>query len=152
MRWFSDRCSRAPRDHSWQNHMQAAVNMHCSRPVTPGGHTMESSALACSIQPTAHVSPYHALSMGMTQQFFIFLSLWPWPITPKFELGWDFCTVHLTAKFHHLTFNHSEVIAWSNKRTDWQTVAGEKIHLVPLCYAGGLNLLYVVQFPLEPVN
>jgi len=30
-----------------------------------------------------HTSPYHALSMGMTQQFFVFfvpgdLDLWPW--------------------------------------------------------------------------
>jgi len=40
--------------------------------VTPGGHTMESSAAACSVRPTAHASPSHALSMRMTQQFFVF--------------------------------------------------------------------------------
>jgi len=37
---------------------------------------------------------------------------------PKFELGRDFSTVHLIAKFHHPTFNRSEV-----KRTDKQTDA-----------------------------
>jgi len=26
-------------------------------------------------------------------------------MTPKFELGRDFCTMHLIAKFHHPTFN-----------------------------------------------
>jgi len=31
-------------------------------------------------------------------------------MTPKFELGQDFCKMHLTAKFHHLMFNRSEVI------------------------------------------
>jgi len=31
-------------------------------------------------------------------------------MTPKFELGQDFCEMHLTAKFHHLMFNRSEVI------------------------------------------
>jgi len=29
------------------------------------------------------------------------------PMTPKFELGRYFCTVHVTAKFHHPTFNLS---------------------------------------------
>jgi len=45
-------------------------------------------------------------------------------MTPKFELGQDVCTVHLTAKFHHPKFNHSEVIMLANKlkkQTDKQT-------------------------------
>jgi len=29
--------------------------------------------------------------------------------------------MHLTAKFHHLTFNHSEVIVQKNKLTNKQT-------------------------------
>jgi len=41
---------------------------------------------------------------------------WPWPLTLTFELGRDFCTVHLTAKFHHPTFNRSEVIVLANKQ------------------------------------
>ena len=41
--------------------------------------------------------------------------------TPKFELGRDFCTVHITAKFHHPMFNHSEVIMLTNKQTDKHT-------------------------------
>jgi len=44
----------------------------------------------------------------------------------KFELGRDFCTMHLTAKFHHCTFNCSEVIVRTNKLTDKQTDATEK--------------------------
>jgi len=34
----------------------------------------------------------------------------------KFELGRDFCTLHLTANFHHPTFNHLEVIVLTNKQ------------------------------------
>jgi len=40
------------------------------------------------------------------------------PMTPKFELGRDFCTMHLTAKFHHPTFNRLEVTLWTNKQTN----------------------------------
>jgi len=71
---------------------------------------MESSAAACSVYPTAHASPYSAV--------FHFLShdLDLWPLT--FELEQDFCTVHLTAKFHHSTFNSLEVIMLTNKQTD----------------------------------
>jgi len=57
------------------------------------------------------------------------------PMTPKFEIGRDFCTAHLTAKFHHPTFNRSEVIALRNKQTDKQTDAAENIDLAPVCYA-----------------
>jgi len=39
-------------------------------------------------------------------------------MTPKFELWRDFCTMQLTAKFHHPTFNHSEVVMLTNKQTD----------------------------------
>jgi len=54
-------------------------------------------------------------------------------MSPKFELGRDFCTMHLTAKLHQPTFNRLEVIVLTNKQTD----AIENIHLAPLCYAGG---------------
>jgi len=43
---------------------------------------------------------------------------WPWPLTLTFELGQDFCTVHLTAKFHHPTCNCSEVIMLTNRQTN----------------------------------
>jgi len=51
----------------------------------------------------------------------------------KFELGRDFCTMHLFAKFHHPVSNRSEVIVLTNK----QTYAVENIHFASLCYAGG---------------
>jgi len=41
-------------------------------------------------------------------------------MTPKFELWWDFCTVHLTTKFRHHMFNCSEVIVLTNKQADKQ--------------------------------
>jgi len=40
------------------------------------------------------------------------------PMSPKFELGRYFCTMHQIAKFHHPTFNRSEVIVLTNKQTD----------------------------------
>jgi len=42
-------------------------------------------------------------------------------MTPKFELWQDICTLHLTATFHHPTFNRSEVIVLTNKQTNKQT-------------------------------
>jgi len=136
MRWFSHRHSRAREDRSRQNRTQAAVNVHCRHPVTPGGHTMESSVAACSVRPTAHASPYHALSMGMTHQFFVSYPWWPWPLTFEWR---NFCTTHLTAKFHHHVFNRSEVrpIVRTNKLTRKQTDAAENIHLASLRYVGG---------------
>jgi len=44
---------------------------------------------------------------------------WVGPMTPRFELGQDFCTVHLTAKFHHTMFNRSEAIVLTN-RCHWK--------------------------------
>jgi len=49
-------------------------------------------------------------------------------MTPKFELGRDFCTIHLATKFHHSTFNGLEVIELTNKNT----YAAESIHLAML--------------------
>jgi len=52
---------------------------------------------------------------------FSFCARWPWPLTLTFKLGWDFCTMHLTAKFHHPMFNRSELIVLTNKQTHKQT-------------------------------
>ena len=42
--------------------------------------------------------------------------------TPNSNSGQrDFCTMHLTAKFHHPTFTHSEVIVLINKQKNWRT-------------------------------
>ena len=57
------------------------------------------------------------------------------PFTLTFELGRDFCTMHLTAKFHHPTFNRLEVIVLTNKQRDWQTNRCRWKH--PPRYAGG---------------
>ena len=45
------------------------------------------------------------------------------PVTLTLELGWNFCTVHLTAEFHHPMFNSSEVIMltnWETNRRHWK--------------------------------
>jgi len=42
------------------------------------------------------------------------------PVTLKFELGWDFCTTHLSTKFHHPVLNHLEVIVFTKKQTNNQ--------------------------------
>jgi len=47
-----------------------------------------------------------------------FCPRWPWPLTSIFKLGRDFCTMYLTTKFHHPTFNHSEVVVLTNKLTN----------------------------------
>jgi len=65
--------------------------------------------------------PYYALSMGMTQRFFVFCPWRPWPLTLTLKLGRDFCTVYLTAKFDRPTFSRSEVIVRTNKQTNKQT-------------------------------
>jgi len=118
MCWFSHQRSRTCEDHSQQNCMQATVNMHCCHHVIPGSHTMESSAAVCSVRPTAHVSPCHALSMGMTQLFLFFLS----SVTLTFDLDFRTLVRFLysapTAKFHHPVFNCLEVIMRTNKQTD----------------------------------
>ena len=40
--------------------------------------------------------------------------LWP----PKFKFGQDFCTMHLSPKFHRLTFIRLEVIVLTNPQTN----------------------------------
>jgi len=65
---------------------------------------------------TAHAL-YYALSMGMSQQFFVFLSL----MTLTFELERDFSTMYLSAKFDRPTFSRSEVIVRTNKQTNTLT-------------------------------
>ena len=55
-----------------------------------------------------------------TSSFFVPSDLELRPLTLTLELGRDFCTMHLTAKFHYPMFNHSEVNR-VDKQTNWQT-------------------------------
>ena len=54
-------------------------------------------------------------------------------MTPKFELGRDFCTVHLAPEFHHPMFTHSEMIVLTNTQTD----GAEKVQRSSLRYDVG---------------
>jgi len=101
--------------------------MHCCYPQWP-----HNGVVCCCMQRMAYsarIALYHALSMGMTQYFFVFCPRWPWPLTLTFELWRDFCTVHLTIKFHRPTFNCLEVIVRTNKQMPLKTFTS-------LCSAG----------------
>jgi len=61
------------------------------------------------------------------------------PMTLKFKLGRDFCTMHLPTKFHRPMFSHLELtsIMLTNKRTNTYTKNDhflvKNIHLNLLC-------------------
>jgi len=60
----------------------------------------------------------------MIKQFFCFFvpgDLELRPLSLTFELGRDFCTMYLTAKFDHLMFSHLELIMQTNKQTNKHT-------------------------------
>ena len=66
-------------------------------------------------------------------------------ITIKFKLGRDFCTVHLSTKFHRRMFTRSEVIVLTNKQTHKQTDAAENIQRSSLRYdVGWIWLAYCI--------
>ena len=54
---------------------------------------------------------------------FVFCPRWPLPVTFDLDIRTraSFCTMHVTAKFHHPTFNRSEVILLTNRQNDRQT-------------------------------
>jgi len=54
------------------------------------------------------------------------------PMTPKFELGRDFCTTQLATKFHQPKFNRSKATMLTNTQHD----AAENIHLASLASRG----------------
>jgi len=115
MRWFSHRCSPSP----------------------PGGHATVLSVATCCVRPTAHAL-LCIVNGDDSAVFRFFCPRWPWPLTfdPKFELGRDFCTVHLTAKFNRPVIVVRELSCGpSDKSTDKQTDAAENIHLASLRYA-----------------
>jgi len=113
MRWFSHR--RSPGGTQWYRLLLRAAS--CVRP-------------SYSARPTMHCQ------LGWWAVF-VFCPWWPWPLTLTFELGRDFCTVYLTAKFDRHTFSRSEVTVRTNILTNKQTDAAENIHLASLRYAGG---------------
>jgi len=71
---------------------------------------MVSSVAALCVRRMAHA--LLCVVNGDDSAVFRFLSL----VTLTFELGRDFCTMHLTAEFHHYAFNRSEVIVLTNKQ------------------------------------
>ena len=97
MRWFSQRRSPSPL----------------------GGHAMVSFVAAYCVRPTAHA--LLCIVNGDDSavfRFFVPGDLDLLPLTLTFELGRDFCTLHLIAKFRYPTFNLSEVIVRTSKHAD----------------------------------
>jgi len=62
------------------------------------------------------------------------------PFTLTFQLGRDFCTAHLTAKFHRPKFNRSVVIVLTSKQTDKLTTDAAKTSIL-LRYATPMGKL-----------
>jgi len=116
MRWFSHR-RRTGRWHNCNTYLLTdVVAWPTATPATPAMLNMFS-------HHTLHARPPERTAAARTapekMPHFVVFSPWsPWPLTPKFELGRDFCTMHLTAKFHHPTFNCSEVIVFTSKLTN----------------------------------
>jgi len=69
-----------------------------------------------------HSVTHHILRNDSAKHYFGVWGPRVGPVTPKFELGRDFCTVHLATMFHHPIINHSEVILLTNNHTLKQTI------------------------------
>jgi len=93
-----------------------------------------SSAAACSVLRMAHA--LLCIVSGDDSAGFCFFpsDLDLWPLIPKFRLRRDFCTMHLTAKFHRPTFNRLEVIVPTHCMTKKQMLLKTS---TSLCYANG---------------
>jgi len=72
----------------------------------PGNHEMGPSTDAAHCLQPAHTIYMHSGGVGSAKCIFCPGDLHLWPLT-TFKLRQDFCTLHLTAKFHYPTFNRS---------------------------------------------
>jgi len=100
---------------------------HRRSPSPPGGTQWYRLAVAaCCTRPSYGARPTRLLCIVNWDESAVFRfivpdDLEPWPLTLTFELGWDFCTVYLIAKFDRPKFSRSEVIERTNKQTNTQT-------------------------------
>jgi len=141
IRWFPTGEVAPPKDRSRQNCMQAAVNVHCRHPVTP--RRPHNGVVCCCVQRTAY-SARVALPCIVNADDLAVFSVFLFPMTLTFDLWHDiqtwatFCTMHLTAKFRHPTFNCSEVVVRTNAQTKKLTNRRHwkhPLHFATLCYA-----------------
>ena len=107
----------APARHASRRQRALPSSRHPQRP--------HNGVVCCCVQHTAYSARVALLCIvdGDDSAFLRFCPRWPWPLTFDFDIRTrrDFCTMHLTAKFHHPTFNRSEVIVRTNWQTKWQT-------------------------------
>jgi len=69
---------------------------------------------------------HHASPLSITLHFWGLHTL-AGTMTPNFELGRDFCAMHLPPKFYPLMFSRLEVILLTNTSTNKQTDFAENI-------------------------
>ena len=72
-----------------------------------------------------------------------------WAYNPQIRIRQDFCTMHLTAKFHHPKFNHSEVIALTNKQSDKQMPLETSTSLRYATHLGNNEIIQKLQWTTE---
>jgi len=92
MCWFSHRCRTGGRHNFITYLLTDVVAWPTATPATPTSVCW----FLCSDSAHRHILGCGDPRMG--------------PVTPKFELGRDFCAMHLTTKFHRPTFNRC---AWT---------------------------------------
>ena len=90
--------------------------------TSPFSHDMDPSAAdaAGCLQPAHSIRTHPGVSAALNAFFGpddFDLRL----LTLTFAFGRDFYTMNVITKFHHPTFNRSEVIVLTNKQTDKQT-------------------------------
>jgi len=115
--WFSHR-RRTGGQHSCISYLLTRAkddspNIHRTQAPenTPGSHEMGPSAAAARCLLQAHTIRTQAGGVGSAKRVFV-------PGYVDIRTLARFCTVHLTSKFHHPTFNRSEVIMLTNKQTN----------------------------------
>jgi len=100
----------------WSSDWHRTGGWHLKTPL--GSHEMGASTAAARCFQRAHTIRMDLVGVSSTKC--PFWPWWRWPLTLTFKFGRDFCTLHLTAKFHHPTFNRSEVIVLT-KQTPLKT-------------------------------
>jgi len=112
---FSDMKRLATRQH-------ALIFPPAYSPPPPGRHAMVSSVAACCVRPSYGARPILCIVNGDDSavffRFFCAGDLDFWLLTLTFELGRDFYTMYLTAKFDRPTFSRSEFILRTYKQTN----------------------------------
>ena len=122
----------------WFSQRRRTGRRHLKTP--PSSHEVDPSAAAAGCFQQAHTIRMHPGVSAALSTFFVRGDPDLWPLT--FKLRQDFCTMHLTTKFHNPTLNRSEVTVRTNKQTDKQM---PNIHLASLRYATPVRIVLLLR-------